>query len=209
MANTLQTVEDICNYALKLAGFSHRIGSIWEGSEASKAFLDLYSTVRDELLRQFDYAFAERIVGLTLLKSAPKTGYIPPITWSSAYPPLPWLYQYSYPTDCLKVRAVKTTPIQVPNFDPQPIIFSIINDNSYTTPVKCLVCNIPYAVLTYTGQVTNPSAWEPLFISTLAEELARRVGPVLGKVDQNKASAEKLDTEEAMGAVAASTSTRG
>jgi hypothetical protein len=78
------------------------------------------------------------------------------------------------PADCLKVRALKAAPIFVPNFDPQPHSFRIANDATYAPPRKVILCNVENAVLTYTGQVTDPTTWEPNFTEALVTALMKR-----------------------------------
>src|ERR1700677_309918 len=108
MPNVVTSPEDLINITLARIGYKGRIGSIWEGSVAAKKVLDIYSQTRDELLRAYDWGFAERNVDLAVLKQAPPGGYFPPNTWNpTTYPALPWAFSYTYPSDCLKVRAVK------------------------------------------------------------------------------------------------------
>ncbi|HQT65346.1 MAG TPA: hypothetical protein PLO16_12620 [Acidocella sp.] len=200
MVASVSTPEDVINLALVRMGYKTRIGSIWEGSMAAKKALDIYSQTRDELLRAGDWDFAERNVALTLLKSAPLGGYIPPIVWSSQYPALPWLYEYNYPTDCLKVRAVKSTPIFVPNFDPQPVLYSVDNDNSLTEPSKVILTNAANAILVYAGQITDPQDWESDFTEAMASALGRRLAPVLTGMDSAKLEAADESAEDQMAA---------
>lgn len=190
-AATTSPMETI-NLALARIGHKTRITNIWDGSEASSTALDIYAQTRDSVLRQNDWGFAERNVALTLLKQAPAGGYVPPNSWSSAYPPLPWFYEYTYPSDCLKVRAVKAAPIFLPNIDPRPNVFGIENDNSYSPARKVLLCNVPDAVLVYTGQVTDPATWEPDFVEALAAALAKRLAPRLGEMNQGSDAATKF-----------------
>ncbi len=180
MTASVSSPADVVNLALTRIGFKDRVNSLYDGSKAAKQTLDIYSQTRDALLRENDWGFAERNVLLTLLKSAPIGGYIPPTTWSTTYPPLPWQYEYQWPSDCLKVRAIKGVPLFLPDVDPQPVIFGLENDNSYTPTKKVILCNVPTpAVLVYTGQVTDPTTWEADFVEALAAELGRRLAPVL------------------------------
>jgi hypothetical protein len=179
MASSVQNVEDVLNLALVRIGFKTRIGSIWEGSMASKAALSIYAQTRDEMLRAFDWSFAERNVAMTLIKQAPAGGYFPPNMWSSAYPPVPWAFEIQYPTDALKIRAVKNVPVFVPDFDPQPYQFSVDNDNALAEPSKVILCNVYPGLVVYTGQITDPLDWEPDFTEALAASLGRRLAPVL------------------------------
>lgn len=185
MGLVLTSPEDVINNALARIGYKLRIGSIYEGSAAAKKALDVYGQARDQLLRDdsYNWQFAERNVTLTLLKSAPALngggyGYVPPNLWNPVNnPPLPYLFQYQYPSDCLKVRALKPTPFLLPEMDPRPVIFKVFNDNSSAPFVKSLACNVPNAQLTYTGQITDPSTWDADFTEALCEELAKVLAP--------------------------------
>jgi hypothetical protein len=180
---------DVVNLALRRIGYKLRVGWLYEGSLAAKQALDVYAQTRDEILRQDDWGFAERNVIPTLLKIAPPN-YIPPVVWNPATnPPLPYLFEYAYPNDCLKVRALKPTPMFVPNFDPQPNVFSIANDNTFVPAQKVILCMVPQAVLVYTGQVTDPTTWEADFVEAFAAALGRRLAPTLANMDAAKLEA--------------------
>jgi hypothetical protein len=183
MPSSVSSPADVINVALVRLGYKDRIGNLYEGSMPSKAALDIYAQTRDELLRQFDWEFAEGNVSLTLLKQAPSGGYIPPVTWTTAYPPVPWLYEYELPTDYIKIRAIKPTPLFLFNADPQPYRFSLANDNSYTPAKRVLLCNVADALLVYTRQVTDPATWEADFVEAFSSALARRLAPILANAD--------------------------
>ena len=202
MASSVNSPADAVNLALVRIGFKKRIGSLYDGSEAAIAALTVYAQTRDELLRQYDWDFAERTEPLSLLKYAPPTGYIPPVSWGPQYPPVPWLFEYLYPADCLKVRAIKPIPLFAFNPDPQANEFSIGNDapaNAPSAPVKVLLCNVENAIIVYTGQVTNPAEWEADFIEGFAAALGRRLAPQLVGMDPAKM---ELQDEAASKAIA-------
>ena len=115
MPASVSSPADVVNVTLQRIGYKLRVGSLYDGSKAANDALDIYAQTRDEVMRQDDWSFAERNVSMTLLKSAPVAGYIPPTTWSTTDPPLPWLFEYAWPDDCLKVRAVKPPTIIIPN----------------------------------------------------------------------------------------------
>lgn len=187
MTAIITTPADMINLALGRIGFGDRIGSIYEGSKAAKQALDLYSQTRDELFRTGDYGFTERNVTMTLIKSAPAGGYFPPNLWDGAVnPPPPWQFEYTYPDDCLKVRSVKPIPLFVQNFDPQPNVFAVVNDQYFTPSRKVILCNVPDAMLVYTAQVTDPTRWEVDFIEEFAATLGRKLAPVLANMDVAK-----------------------
>lgn len=196
----VQSPADLCNNALSRMGYKLRVGSLFDGSAAAKKLLDLYAQTRDELLRSFDWGFAERNIALTLLKSAPPGGYIPPTVWNPALnPPLGYWFEYAYPGDCLKVRAVKPTQLFTPNFDPQPNVYSISNDNAYNPAQRVILCNIPSAIMVYTGQITDPVTWDVGFVEAFSATLSRHAGPALIGADAAKmtASDEQFSTANA------------
>lgn len=205
MAAIITNPEDMINLALGRIGFKDRIGSIFEGSMAAKQSLDLYSQTRDEMLRAVDYGFAERNVQMTMLKQAPVGGYFPPVVWDGTVnPPVPWVFEYTYPSDCLKVRAIKPIPMFVMDFDPQPVVFTIENDQYFVPAQKVILCNVPQAMLVYTGQITDPTTFESDFIEAFAAELGRRLAPVLANMD-----AAKFAAADAAQATATSDTTEG
>lgn len=173
---SVNSPEDVINLVLRRIGHPLRIGSIYDGSVAAKASLDVYGQTRDELLRELKPDFARREVNLTLLKSAPVNGYIPPVAWDpTVNPPLPWLFEYAYNADMIEVGSVRAAPLFLPNFDPQPNSFETANDNAFNPAQKVILTNVANAVATYTGRITNPATWEAGFVEALVGSLARRL----------------------------------
>jgi hypothetical protein len=199
MASVVTSVSDVVNLALQRIGYAGRIGSIYDGSEAAKDALDIYGQTRDDMLREGDgWPFASRSAAGVLLKSAPVGGYFPPNTWTSAYPAQPWRFEYGYPDDCLELRACKPAVYFVPNFSPQPYTFAISNDNGYTPARRVILSNVQDAMLTYTGQVTNPATWPNDFIEAFAAALGQRLAPALMKsLDMAKLEAADSAAETA------------
>lgn len=199
MVASVQNPADECNNALVRIGWKQSIGSLYDGSEAAKVLLDIYGQTRDFLLRLDDWGFAERQINAVLLKSAPPGGYIPPNTWTPAYPPQGWLFEYEYPTDCLKVRSMRIPSLFVPNFDPQPQAFTDYNDDTYVPSQKTILTNAVDAILTYTGRITDPTTWNASFCEALAAALARRISPALAGPEAAKMEAadEQVETASA------------
>lgn len=186
MPASVTSPADVVNLALQRIGYKGRVGNLYDGSTAANDALDIYGQTRDELLRQDGWGFNQRDQALTLLKQAPAS-YIPPTAWDPAqYPPPPWLFEYLYPPDCLKVRAVRSIPLFIPNFDPQPNLWSIANDNAYAPPKKVILCNVAFAVLIYSGQVLDPASWEADFVEAFAAALGRRLAPALVSMEMAK-----------------------
>ena len=198
MATGLSSPADVVNLALGRIGFKGRVGSLYDGSMAAKLALTFYSQTRDQLIRDGNWAFAERIAEGVLLKSAPQSGYNPGVPWSPTYPALPWFYEYVYPSDCLKVRSMRPQAIYIPNFVPQYNVFSEENDNSYNPPVKVILCNVPNAIITYAGQVTDPTTWEASFIEAFSAALGRRLAPGLVGLESAKLEIQDEQAETAL-----------
>lgn len=197
MTSSMNNPEDLINAALVRVGYKRLIGSIWDGSEAAQVALAVYGQERDSLLRDGSWGFAQRNVTLTLLKSAPAGGYLPPTVWDpTLYPPLNFSYEYGYPDDCLKVRSLRPTPFFIPNFDPTPIEFSIDNDSAYTPARRVILSNLANAVCVYTGRVTAPDQWAvdftQAFIEKLGEPLAAALtSPQLAQAEGAEGRADK------------------
>jgi hypothetical protein len=170
------SVEQIINMALDMAGYPEYIGNIYEGTKEARIALNLYGQTRDSLLADGNWEFAERNTQGILLKQAPNT-YL--TTWSPTYPPQPWRFEYVYPADALKIRAVKSTVVFVPNFDPQPWPYSVDNDSSFSPPQRVILSQVPNALIVYTGRVVDPTTWDVLFLDEFIDELAKRMAPAL------------------------------
>ena len=191
--------EQLVNQALVRIGYPEYIGNIYDGTKQAAAALIAYGQTRDQFLRTDDFDFAERNLTLTLLKQAPDGGYIPPNVWGPQYPALPWLFEYAYPIDCLKVRSVRQQAIFVMNFDPQPNVFSITNDDSYSPAKKVILCNVPSAILTYTAQIVDLTTWEPDAIEAFVAALAQRLSVALDRTTALKLAVQE---EQALTAIA-------
>lgn len=187
---------DAVNAALVRIGYKRRIADLFDGSAASKLALDIYGQTRDALLHDNDWDFSEQTVSATLLKQAPAGGYIPPNNWNPATNPInpSFFYEYAYPTDAIKMRAITYAPMFVLNFDPQPNIFTEASDNNYTPAQRVVLCNIPGAVFIYTARVTDLSIWEDDAIESLIAALGRRLAPALADLNAAKLAA----SDEAM-----------
>lgn len=180
MVVSLQSPADVANVALVRMGFKLRVGTLFDGSEHAQDILDLYGQTRDEMLREFDYDFAQRSALLTLLKSAPAGGYFPPNLWNpAANPPIGWAFEYAYPGDAIKIRTVKPQPLFIVNADPQPYDFTEANDELLVPPARTILTNVVGAVAVYTGRVTDPTNWDVAFTDALAARLAALLGPSL------------------------------
>jgi hypothetical protein len=155
------------------------------GPEASQINLN-YADTRDGLLRAFDWGFAKSTVSL----GAATKSYDPTAaTWSNAQPPPPWLYEYAWPANVVKVRAVfgQSVPgIVVPSIGqdvgPQLAYYSweVANDGG----VRTLVTNAPGAIAVTTMGGLDPSVWDIAFQSAMISALAAAIClPLSGDVN--------------------------
>lgn len=186
MANS---VEDVVNQSLIEIGYPERIASIFEGSRASIAALEVYGQTRDELLDMGEWPLARRAnIALTLLKGPPPGGgYNPGQPWTAQYAPPGWLYEYAYPDDCLELHAIIQPPGLMFDLDPLPAVWRIDNDNSLidasgnaTEQKKVILTNVKSALGVYTAQITDPNLWEPGFTATVVKRLGEKLARVLG-----------------------------
>ena len=202
MSVIISDAASVCNYALAKVGYPLRIGSLYDGSKAAKICLDVYGQTRDALFLSGDMDFVERTIVATLLKQAPASYIVTP--WTPAYPQLPWLYEYTYPDDAIRIRSVKFQTISLPNFDPRYNRFSIVNDDTYSPSQKVVLCDVPHAILVYAGQVTDPGAWDEAYIDFFADKLGLALAPSLMGLESAKlvaaeASADKMAAEASSG----------
>jgi hypothetical protein len=77
------------------------------------------------------------------------------------------------------------------DFDPQPIVHTIANDNALDPPQKVILCNAPNGILTHTGQVTGPTTWEADFVEAFAASLGRRLAPALVGMEAAKLTSRR------------------
>lgn len=200
MASPISNPADVVNAALVRLGKPGNVGNLFDGSDVAAAALAVYGQTRDELLCTQDWDFAERNVQMVLIKTAPANGYFPPTVWNPANnPPLPWNYEYQYPSDCLKVRTIKAAPLMIPNFDPKPVLFDEANDTAFNPPQKVILCNVANAILVYTGRVTDPTTWRPGFSEAMIAAMARRLAVGLGGLELLKAEAGEEASALAIG----------
>lgn len=161
---------DIVNQALRKISYPTPIGQMYEGSRASRIAVEIYAQTRDDLLRTGNFPFARQAVVLTLLKTAPPGGYIM-TPWTTAFPPVPWVYEYAYPTACLDVRSLRRAPYAIPDNNPIYNRFIIASDPS-ANPSKVILSNLANAQAVITAQITSPDVWEPDFAESLIDALA-------------------------------------
>lgn len=177
MAVSIRYPEDVINLALVDIGYKRLIGSVYDGSDAANLALNIYSETRDEVLRGYDWGFAEKIV---------------PGVVAASPAPFPWSVAYNYPADCIKIRNIFNAAHAGDPNNPLPVLYTVAND---PTAGKVILTNVTVATLVYTGQITNPQFWEPGFISVLTLKLSKRLAPALAELEALKPIMEEEKTE--------------
>lgn len=171
----MATEVEICNRALSRIGVDDLIEDLLDPSPQANACRQHYEPCRDELLQDFPWNFAQKVVAL-----APVTGVTIP----------GYEHVYRYPTDCLRAQVVTDKggtrlPYEVNRFDiwdyqriDRRMPFRIMADPN-TAGARILVTDMPEAYLWLTGRVTDPNQMTGLFRSALAWKLAAELALAL------------------------------
>lgn len=176
---------DICNRALGAIGARATISSLNDPVQAAIQCKLNYAAMRKMLLRSAHWGFARRQVALAQIGSL-----------SAGTAPYPWLYEYSYPSDCLKVRyLVEPSPVPpsslpttgetlLPYTSSRQWRFLIGNDlDSGGNARRMVLTNLFQAFAVYTVDVTNTDLFDDSFTEALVAGLASKlVIPLTGNV---------------------------
>jgi len=211
---------DIANQVLGQIGSRATIASFDERSNEALAMRTYYSDTLDALLRAAPWNFATVSQYLTLFKAAPGTPENPSggsPTWLPSYPPVPWLYSYYYPDQCVKFRyvmpqvnpgGVSGTPIfSVPSYVPVPPVstqaarFKVYSDTSDAgNKMTAIATNQSQAIGVWIERIENVALWDPSFKQAFIDALAARVAiPITG--DRALAQMVKGWAQGAMGTI--------
>lgn len=169
------TIETICNQALDVIGYKRHIGSVWDGTKAARVALDAWAETRDALLTTVQPEWAKKDIGLTPSKTAPSDGYDTVTVWTTTYPDIPWLYEYTAPADCLVPLTLKPRIHTIPAWRPRFLRFRA----KMTSTNYVILGNVPDPVLTYIWRVTNVTLWHEDFVELMIEALSRKFARAL------------------------------
>lgn len=182
------SVESVVNQALDQIGYGRHIGSIMEGTLPARVALDLWAQTRDSLLNKLEPNWARRDAKLVVFKQAPNISggtaeYDVLTPWSDTYPPLPWLYEYAVPTDCIKPLQIKTQVLFLPIWRPRAQLYRYV----ITDVGESILANTPDAILTYIYKVLNPDSWYDDFRDMMIQLLAQKMQAEFAKGQPMKA----------------------
>jgi hypothetical protein len=196
----------LCNIALgQIAGRTQITGlspPSPPNNVAATAAASLYQLQADAVFRSAHWNSARKQATLTLLKAAIGTPENP--SGALPAPPIPWRYEYGYPSDCLKVRFVipspqlpaTTTPLMTNvgvNFQPQvktglPFVPAIDTDAN-GNQIRVILTSACMAQAVYTAQILNVDLWDPMLQNAVIGALgAWLCMPVNGSSERQKLS---------------------
>ena len=104
------TPTDIARQAIDAIAIDYELGDIEQGGRVANVVLRAYSECRSQLLRGAPWDFARKQAPLTLL--ADGTGGTPNV--GSVVPGNQFVYEYSYPFDCARIRYIPWYPFLNP-----------------------------------------------------------------------------------------------
>ncbi len=136
-----------------------------DGSIQANVLLAFWDDAVEEVLRDFDWPFAKRIVDLALVEEDPDDG-------------VEWAYSYRWPSGCLRARYIVSGTVAVSTTTPK-VAFEIGGDDTGLL----ILTNEVDAVLAYTKSVDDVAAWSPRFRSCLSYLLAFKSAPTLCGAD--------------------------
>jgi hypothetical protein len=187
----------VTNRALLSIGARAQVSSIApsDGSTEADAASVLFTPTFEALGRAAHWNCLRKQATLSLLAAATGTPENPSGT-SLPLPPTPWLYQYSYPSDCLNMRfIVPSLPAGVGGVPPATTInnaaMTCLPGNSqipfavaYATdvagnPIITILTNQSQAQAVYTVNQPNPIIWDSLFQEAMVASLAAYFVPAL------------------------------
>lgn len=173
-----QSVVDICNLALDAIGTRSTISSLSEQSKEAKACARHYAQAVSSILQAARWNFARKQAPLSLLKDATLN---PPQTV-----PVPWVYEYAYPSDCVQGRFILPQwwvgpsgvpgAVAAPQSNAPPVRWLVgLDQDASSNNIKVILTNQPNAVLVYTAQINDTGLYDDQFVEALYNYLGWRI----------------------------------
>lgn len=188
---------NIANRSLLAIGARTYISSLSpsDGSVEANAVSTLWDSTFEQLGRAAHWNCLGRQVTLSLLLAASGTPENPNGT-TIGTPPTPWLYAYTYPSDCLDLRYIvpsyptstgDTTPATTINNSAGTwlpnggqityLVHTVLDVNN--APITVILTNQSQAQAVYTVNQPNPAGWDSLFTQAMVASLGAFLVPAL------------------------------
>ncbi len=189
------SVISLSNRALLQVGARSQISSLSEGSVEADAIKVLFQPTFEQLARTAPWNCLRKELALTLIAAASGTPENPDGT-TLPLPPVPWLYSYALPSDCLDVRYIMpslpaaasgSTPLTTasvtsstwfPNGGQIPFVVAYATDLN-NNPITVILTNQTLAIGVYTVNQPNPTIWDSLLEQAFVSSLAVFLVPAL------------------------------
>ena len=163
---------EICNLALSRVAVTQAIASFTERSKEAEQCRVFYSHLRELVLQEFPWPFAESIVALADLGN-PAPG---------------WAFRYRYPADCLKIRNIVQPGFRRALSSDMEIPYQI----GYDAGGRVIHTDQPEAVCRFTFKVEDSTFFDALFVEALAWRLAMDLAlPLTSKPDLQQFAAQQ------------------
>lgn len=163
---------EICNLALSRVAVTQAIASFTERSKEAEQCRVFYSHLREVVLQEFPWPFAESIVALADLGN-PAPG---------------WAFRYRYPADCLKIRNIVQPGFRRALSSDMEIPYQI----GYDAGGRVIHTDQPEAVCRFTFKVDDSTFFDPQFVEALSWRLAMDLAlPLASKPDLQQFAAQQ------------------
>lgn len=150
---------EVANLALYHLGISKTIANIeTEQSSEAKACRAFYDRAVDNVLRDYTWPFANKIVALNLISENPTTE---------------WGYSYRIPSDCIKAIRIPSGVIE--ETATTRVVYKISGDDAG----RIILTNQPFAELEYIRKIEDDKLMTPDFIMAFSFKLAHYMAPSL------------------------------
>jgi len=154
---------DICNKALNYIGATP-IASLTENTNSAVRISYIYDTVRDYVLREYPWGFAQKIQSLNQISDETVTG---------------WDYLYSYPSKSLSISKIF---VDTGATEPENVEYKVFL--SPTTNVKCIASDYSPLYIQYTYQIDDSTLYDSDFVEAFSLKLAAEIAFTLtGNLD--------------------------
>jgi hypothetical protein len=198
------------------------IASLTENSPEAMACNAHFEGACRAMLRLAPWSFARKTLQGALIAAAPGTlenpngtlpfPLVPNIAGNQAVQIVPWLYEYAWPQDCVRLRQVKL-PYNQPNQGvgtvnlwpgvvEAPLLYGALlgmdlgqrvnyqlalDQDPAQNQIRVILTNVEYALIIYTALVDNPNLWDDEFTEAFVYALASHlVGALIGDKQMDK-----------------------